>query len=170
VSGREGLDLRAPVLVERLQLRGEDDRVVAACPVERSHAERVAGGDEAPVVARDREGELAPEALEGVDALVVEEVKRGLVVRARVKALVAQLGAEAVVVVEAPVPDEPQVALGVPDRLTAVLEIYDRKSPVTEPRISDPARSLAVGSPVCKPCEHAPTEVGLERAVRGDDA
>ena len=132
MSGREGLDIRPPVLVERLELGREDHRVVAACPVERGHTERVAGCDEAPILAGDGEGELAPEPLEPIDALVLEEVKRGLVVRARVKTLVAQLGAEAAVIVESSVPDDPEVASAISERLTAVLELNDASAVDTE--------------------------------------
>jgi len=130
VSRREGLDLASPVLVERLELGREDQRVLAAGPVERGDAKRVAGCDEAPIVAGDGEGELAPQPLESADALVFKKVEGDLVVRARVEALVAEFAAKAIVVVETSVPNEPQVASAVSERLTAVLEIYDRKSPV----------------------------------------
>ena len=85
------------------------------------------------------------------------------------EALAAQLGADAIVVIDPAVPDEPQVARAVAHRLTAVLEIHDRESPVPEPRVSDLSRSLSVGPSVGQPREHALAELGVKRAVCSDD-
>ena len=72
-------------------------------------------------------------------------------------------------VVDPAVADEPQVAGAVAHRLTAVLEIHDRESPVPQPRVSDLSRSLPVGPPVRQPREHALAKVGVKRAVCSDD-
>ena len=151
MPGGERLDVGPPVGVEGLQLGGEQNGVVAAGPVEGRHADRVAGGHEAAVLTGDHQRERPPEVVEAGDPRVLVDVQCSLVIGPRDELPVVELRSDAVVVVDLAVPDQPQVAGDVAERLVAAFDVDDPQPTVAEPRVADRPRALAVGTAMGQP-------------------
>ena len=154
VSGREDLDLGLPVGVEGAKLGGEDGGAVLLRPEQRLDADRVAGGDEASVLAGDDEGEHALEAVDLFWSQLVHELQGDLVVRAGDENRAGDLGAHLVVVVDLAVADEVSILPLVHERLPSAADVHDREPAVPEPATSDADLAFGVRAPVDDPPEH----------------
>jgi len=163
---REALDERHPIGCEGADLRREAHAAVALRPVQRLDPDRVAGRQEAAVVAGDEEREHALELGQRRGTALVEQVQRDLVVRARLKLRRAERGAHLLVVVDLAVADEPDVASRVGERLAPAADVDDRQPPVPEPGAFDVHSALVVGSAMHETPEHP---LGLTRGLRTVD-
>ena len=167
---RERLDVGLPVGIERVHLAGEAHRAVPSRPVQGFDPDRVACGDEAAVVGRGDHRVHPVEPGERLGPVCVEQQQRDLVVGVGQRLRAAEPGAHVLVVVDLAVADEPEPALGVLERLLAVLEVDDRQPPMAKPGVADLDRSGVVGPAVGDTLEH-PLERGrVSASVRGHDA
>ena len=138
---------------QRLDLRGEDQRVAELRIVERLDAETVARREQQLIsFVPERERELAAQLAQRVRAQLLVEVDQDLAVGARAQAMAAlrQLLLVALVVVELAVHDHVDRLILVRDRLVARGEVDDREPRM--PHANAPVRrdplALAVGAAV----------------------
>ena len=161
---------------QRLDLGREDQPALVLGVEQRLDAEPVAGGDQGgPGVVPQGERELAPQVVQAVEAPLLVQVQRDLAVGPRPEgvAAVAQVGLDALEVVELPVHDQPQALVLVDQRLVRG-RVHHAESRVPEgdaaggvlpgPASVGPAVGEDVGRPRGRPGREAPS-----RVVDGDD-
>ena len=126
------LRLDQPAREHALQLRAEEDEIVALRPVERLHPEPVAGQHRPPPLpVPDRDRELAPQQLRIALPLALVQVRQDLGVAAAREPvpILLQLPVQLEMVVQLPVLGRPDRPLLVPHRLMAAGHIHDRQAP-----------------------------------------
>ena len=145
------LDVDEPAREDRLELRGEDDEIARACPVERLDPEPVTCQDGPPAaLVPDRDAELPAEALREACAVPLVEVRQDLRVaaaRERVP-LALELAPQLLVVVQLAVLDGDDRAVLVQDGLVATRDVHDREPSHAEGDPGGHEGSAVVGTTV----------------------
>src|SRR5699024_1308547 len=134
MAWRKRLHTGTQMLVERLHLGGEEGRLVIADPVQRRETQYIASDREFVVRAGDGQGERPPQPLECRCTVVFEEHNGRLEVGSRVEAVSARCGANAAMIVDHPVADQADAALGTAgQRLISGLRIDDGQIAAAQP-------------------------------------
>ncbi len=163
--------MTAPSGIERLQLTCEHRGVGVRRPVQGGDSERVTACQETTILACEHEREPAPQTLERVGTVIGQEVQSGLMLRPRPEAMspLLERGTQTVVVVDLAVPYQPQVPLGLVQRLLAALDVGDRQAPMPEPGVAELSPTFTVRATAHQPIEHAFPLRWVEGAVRCSD-
>ena len=144
--------------------------MLEARPVERLDADRVAGDDAVTAGVGHRQGEHAPQLVQGGRAVAQHEPERGLGVGVGAEADLREGPADVLVVVDLPVADHVGGFRVVGDRLLAARHVHDRQTLVAQPGRVELDPSRVVGPPVVESGEHPLALVGVDLAVSRNDS